>query len=92
MIEEPGITKINLTTGPQAITGSTRMQATTIETFVIGCASKTAVERGRSPHPLSKKEMGRLGFGEPSSVEARLGAFPIHPRRRQEASVPRSPR
>jgi N-acetylmuramic acid 6-phosphate etherase len=75
VIEEPGITKINLTTGPQAITGSTRMQATTIETFVIASAMETAVERVLAK-ALSKKEMGRAGFGEPSSVEARLGSFP----------------
>src|SRR5204863_4786736 len=30
IIQEPRIEKINLTTGPMAITGSTRMQATTI--------------------------------------------------------------
>ncbi|HHF52155.1 MAG TPA: hypothetical protein ENL46_05690, partial [Candidatus Aminicenantes bacterium] len=36
VLTEKGITKINLTTGSQAISGSTRMQATTIETFVIG--------------------------------------------------------
>jgi N-acetylmuramic acid 6-phosphate (MurNAc-6-P) etherase len=75
VIEEPGITKINLTTGPQAITGSTRMQATTIETFVIAGALETAVERvlGRA---LSKKEMARSGFGAPLPVESRLDAFP----------------
>jgi len=75
VIEEPGITKINLTTGPQAITGSTRMQATTIETFVIASALETAVESvlGRA---LSKKEMAWAGFGTPSSIESRLGMFP----------------
>ena len=31
VIEEPRIEKVNLTTGPMAITGSTRMQATTIQ-------------------------------------------------------------
>jgi len=31
VIQEPGIEKINLTTGPMSITGSTRMQATTIQ-------------------------------------------------------------
>ncbi|OGD22436.1 MAG: hypothetical protein A2W03_01465 [Candidatus Aminicenantes bacterium RBG_16_63_16] len=74
VIEEPGITRINLATGPQAITGSTRMQATTIETFVIASAIETAVERvlGRV---LSRKEMARAGFGAPSSIEARLAAF-----------------
>jgi N-acetylmuramic acid 6-phosphate etherase len=74
VIQEPGITKINLTTGPQAITGSTRMQATTIETFVIGCALETAVERvfGRF---LSPKNMARAGFKDRLTVAQRLQAF-----------------
>jgi N-acetylmuramic acid 6-phosphate etherase len=61
VIEEPGITKINLTTGPQSITGSTRMQATTIETYVVGNILQAAARRmlGKA---LSPKEMGRIGF------------------------------
>lgn len=35
VIEEPRIEKINLTTGPMSITGSTRMQATTIQLAVM---------------------------------------------------------
>lgn len=35
VIDEPAIEKINLTTGPMAIMGSTRMQATTIELCVM---------------------------------------------------------
>jgi len=35
VIQEPGIEKINLTTGPMAISGSTRMQATTIQLCVM---------------------------------------------------------
>ncbi|MEX1049490.1 MAG: hypothetical protein WED15_08180 [Akkermansiaceae bacterium] len=35
VIEEPRIEKINLTTGPMAITGSTRMQATSIQLCVM---------------------------------------------------------
>jgi N-acetylmuramic acid 6-phosphate etherase len=35
VIQEPGIEKINLTTGPMSITGSTRMQATTIQLCVL---------------------------------------------------------
>jgi len=35
IIEEPRVEKINLTTGPMAITGSTRMQATTIQLAVL---------------------------------------------------------
>ena len=35
VLEEPRIEKLNLTTGPMAITGSTRMQATTIQLCVL---------------------------------------------------------
>jgi N-acetylmuramic acid 6-phosphate etherase len=35
VIQDPSIEKINLTTGPMAITGSTRMQATTIQLCVL---------------------------------------------------------
>ena len=35
VIQDPRIEKINLTTGPMAITGSTRMQATTIQLCVM---------------------------------------------------------
>jgi N-acetylmuramic acid 6-phosphate etherase len=74
VIEEPGITKINLTTGPQAITGSTRMQAATIETFVIGCALEEAAARvlGRT---LSPKEMARAGFAGNTTISQRLAEF-----------------
>jgi len=45
VIEEPRITNIDLTTGPMAITGSTRMQATTAELFVVGSALEIALVR-----------------------------------------------
>jgi len=45
VIDEPRITKLDLTTGPMAITGSTRMQATTAELFVVGSALETALVR-----------------------------------------------
>jgi len=45
VIEEPRITKLDLTTGPMAITGSTRMQATTAELFVVGSAFEIAMGR-----------------------------------------------
>ncbi|MGB8957707.1 MAG: hypothetical protein WCC00_01720 [Candidatus Aminicenantales bacterium] len=61
VLTEPGITKINLTTGPQAITGSTRMQATTIETYVVAAIVETAVERVLGP-ALGRGDMERLGF------------------------------
>ena len=74
VLKEPGITKINLTTGPQAITGSTRMQATTIETFVIGHILQEALDRTLRNF-LSKKEMSRLGFQDSISLEQRLKSF-----------------
>jgi N-acetylmuramic acid 6-phosphate etherase len=75
VIEEPGITKINLTTGPQAVTGSTRMQATTIETFVIASVLETGTENVLRKF-LTKKEMARLGFSDETTIEARLKRFP----------------
>jgi N-acetylmuramic acid 6-phosphate etherase len=82
VLTEPGITKINLTTGPQAITGSTRMQATTIETYVVASLVETAVGRALG-RVLRKKEMARLGFpsggageeAERTGVAAKLGEF-----------------
>jgi N-acetylmuramic acid 6-phosphate etherase len=74
VIEEPGITKINLTTGPQAITGSTRMQATTIETFVIGNALQEAVRRTLE-ELLSRKELARAGFESAPKLEEKLRRF-----------------
>jgi len=74
VIEEPGITKLNLTTGPQAITGSTRMQATTIETYVIGNALQEAVRRTLTGF-LSKKELARAGFENAPTFEERLRRF-----------------
>lgn len=79
VLTEPGITKINLTTGPQAITGSTRMQATTIETYVVAAIVETAVERVLAP-VLGPRDMERLGFaGDTSrggtSVAAKLAEF-----------------
>jgi len=43
VIDEPRITKLDLATGPMAITGSTRMQATTAELLVVGAALETAL-------------------------------------------------
>jgi len=43
VLEEPRIHKLDLATGPMAITGSTRMQATTTELLVVGAAFETAL-------------------------------------------------
>ncbi|MDW7759633.1 MAG: hypothetical protein SCM96_03225 [Acidobacteriota bacterium] len=74
VLDEPGITRINLTTGPQAITGSTRMQATTIETFVVGTVIEAAAERILRRF-LSRAEMARAGFGGPVDIAARFRNF-----------------
>lgn len=75
VIDQPGISKLNLTTGPQAITGSTRMQATTIETFVIAHALQQAVQQILARH-LSPQQMQRLGFVAGTTLQQRLGGFP----------------
>jgi hypothetical protein len=76
VLEEPGITKINLTTGPQAITGSTRMQATTIETFVIGNVLEIALDRTLRKF-LTNKEMTRLGFPSEIGLQDKLKSFSL---------------
>ncbi|MDY0170267.1 MAG: hypothetical protein RBS80_27230 [Thermoguttaceae bacterium] len=45
VIDEPRITKIDLYTGPMAIAGSTRMQATTAELLAVGAALELALSR-----------------------------------------------
>jgi N-acetylmuramic acid 6-phosphate etherase len=74
VIENPFITRINLTTGPQAITGSTRMQATTSETFVMGTVLEIGI-KGILQDLLSKKELASLGFTEEFNFKNRLLGF-----------------
>ncbi len=71
VLDHPAITKINLTTGPQAITGSTRMQATTIETFVLGAVFEEAVYRILSQH-INVSGLQQLGFSRPMGLVERL--------------------
>jgi len=54
VIEEPRIRKIDLTTGPMAITGSTRMQAVTIELLVLGSALEMALARLLRERPAAE--------------------------------------
>jgi N-acetylmuramic acid 6-phosphate (MurNAc-6-P) etherase len=74
VLDEPGITKINLTTGPQSITGSTRMQATTIETFVAANILQTALDSTLRKF-LSSKDMTRIGFEGSFRLEEKLMDF-----------------
>ena len=66
VIEEPRITKLDLTTGPMAIAGSTRMQATTAELFVVGSALEIAVIRFLRKR-LSPMHAAKLGLKEQES-------------------------
>jgi N-acetylmuramic acid 6-phosphate etherase len=60
IIEEPRITKLDLTTGPMAITGSTRMQATTAELFIVASALEIALVRvSRASRPRSRARCPR---------------------------------
>jgi len=61
VIEEPRIRKLDLTTGPMAITGSTRMQATTAELLVVGAALEIALVRFLQGH-LSESDRAGLGL------------------------------
>jgi len=74
VIDEPRIRKVNLTTGPMAITGSTRMQATSIELLamltVLEMALRELLSRAGAPEP---------GFGPragvPEAMRQGLGAL-----------------
>ena len=61
VIEEPEIHKLDLTTGPMAITGSTRMQATTAELLIVGSALETALMNFLQKR-LSENELNELGI------------------------------
>lgn len=74
VLENPSITKINLATGPQAITGSTRMQATTIGLYVSGVILEDAIYRVLKDF-LSAAEMAEIGFKQPTTLQQRLLDF-----------------
>ncbi|MBA7605606.1 N-acetylmuramic acid 6-phosphate etherase [subsurface metagenome] len=61
VLENKIITKINLTTGPQAIAGSTRAQATTIDTYVMGIIIEEAIYKVLRVF-LTKDELSLVGF------------------------------
>lgn len=74
VIEHPGIGKINLATGPQSITGSTRMQATTTSLYALGVVMEDAI-RGLLSPLLDAQEMRALGFVEGADLGSRLREF-----------------
>ncbi|MBS0214510.1 MAG: hypothetical protein JSR50_01990 [Proteobacteria bacterium] len=76
VIDDPRITKINLATGPQAITGSTRMQATTTSLYALGVVMEDAIHHLLAP-VLAKSELRALGFDDHSTIASRLRQFAI---------------
>jgi N-acetylmuramic acid 6-phosphate etherase len=73
VIEESHITKLDLTTGPMAITGSTRMQATTAELFIVASALEIALVRFlRQKLSPSDAERFRLREYRPDEYHKRL--------------------
>ncbi|MGD9346435.1 MAG: hypothetical protein PVH84_11260, partial [Candidatus Aminicenantes bacterium] len=74
VLETEPITKINLTTGPQSITGSTRMQATTIETFILGVILELGIRRVLK-ESLSDEELADLGFSQLTGWKERFQVF-----------------
>ena len=61
VIEDDRITKLDLTTGPMALAGSTRMQATTTELLVVGAALEIVLTAILGEH-LSEDELAGLGI------------------------------
>jgi N-acetylmuramic acid 6-phosphate etherase len=74
VLTEPGISKIECATGPQAIAGFTRMQAATIDAFLIANILQTALDRTLRRF-LSDKEMVKLGFETPVVFAEKLRGF-----------------
>lgn len=61
IITDPGVTSIDLFTGPMALSGSTRMQATTAEMLVVGLAQEEALTGALASDPSvpAERESGR---------------------------------
>ncbi len=71
VIEEPRIVKLDLSSGPMAIAGSTRMQATTSELLVIGAALEMALAGQKRSEDYATRFASLLrDLAHPSAVEA----------------------
>lgn len=73
VLDDARITKIPLPTGPQAITGSTRMQATTTSLYVLGVVLEDAA-RALLSEVLTVEELASLGFND-TGIAERLRGF-----------------
>ncbi len=77
IIDAPGVTVLDLCTGPMALAGSTRMQAVTMELIVLGAALETALLRIQgnhadcaSHHPADALRRLVDALGDPANVSA----------------------
>ena len=75
VIENDNITKIRLFTGPQGITGSTRMQASTSETFIVGIILEQAICNVLRPHYSDSELLLNFGFDVSLTMKDRLLSF-----------------
>lgn len=87
VLDDPRIQALSLPTGPQAITGSTRMQATTTSLYVLGLVLEDALRALLLP-PLAPADATRLGLSAHDTLERRLHDFAAL-QRAVAASVPR---
>ncbi len=74
VLDDARIHKIALPTGPQAITGSTRMQATTTSLYALGLVLEDALRALLLPQ-LPAADAQRLGLDAKDSIESRLRGF-----------------
>jgi len=68
VIQDDRITSLDLTTGPMAVAGSTRMQATSAELLVVGAALEIALEH-LLQQTLSASALSELGCGREQPVD-----------------------
>lgn len=73
-IEHADITAVNLATGPQSITGSTRMQATTTSLYALGVVLEDAIHKLLRP-VLDADALQALGFSADATIASRLRDF-----------------
>ena len=72
VIEDERVTSLDLTTGPMAVAGSTRMQATSSELLVVGAALETALVQLLRQH-LSASALAKLGCDLSEPVDYAAG-------------------
>ena len=71
IINDSGITKVSLCTGPQAVTGSTRMQATTTAMYLLGVVLEQAI----CEYFQNMNDLQALGFSLKNTLSERFRDF-----------------